>query len=165
MSRLNFAQLSEAFYLGSDQIKDTQAEIEKLKKIIGDSTLSKKIPITKEITKENVNISSINDKQQISSINNKQQIEYNNLDFMKLMQHPKFDDIVKNYVILNHPEWVNGTFNKMNKIGNHFNHLNDFNNFNNFKETFGNSNVQNYFFFFIFAMIFYLFLKSLFKEK
>jgi hypothetical protein len=41
MSRLNFAPLSDAFYLGSDQIKNTQEEINKLRQIISDTTLSK----------------------------------------------------------------------------------------------------------------------------
>jgi hypothetical protein len=46
MSRLYFAPIAEAFYLGSDQIKDTQAEIAKLKTIIGDSALVKKSSFT-----------------------------------------------------------------------------------------------------------------------
>ena len=41
MSRLNFATLNEAFNLGSEQIKNTRDEIDRLKKVITDSTLSK----------------------------------------------------------------------------------------------------------------------------
>jgi hypothetical protein len=41
MSRLNFAPLTDAFFLGSDQIRNTQDEINKLRKIISDTNVSK----------------------------------------------------------------------------------------------------------------------------
>jgi len=34
MNKLNFASVGEAFKLGSEQIKDTREEIEKLKKLV-----------------------------------------------------------------------------------------------------------------------------------
>jgi len=50
MSRLYFAPLEEAFYLRSDNIKDTKTEIDNLKKLIMDSTISKK-PQNNQISK------------------------------------------------------------------------------------------------------------------
>ena len=172
MSRLYFAPLSEAFYLGSDQIKDTQAEILKLKNIISDSSIS------------NLNGKKINENNQSNNVN--QRIGYsdetsvkfnsknNDIDtnLIKLIQHPKFEDIVKNYIIVKHPEWVNGTLNSTEFIPNKKNNkMNTMNTTSYLKQSFGNmysttvcSNIKNYLYFFIFALIVYLCLKKLLKN-
>jgi hypothetical protein len=36
------------------------------------------------------------------------QYDYNDFDFnlLRVVKHPKFDDVVKNYVLINHPDWL-----------------------------------------------------------
>ena len=166
MSRLYFSPISEAFILGSDQIKDTQAEIAKLKTIIGDSALVKKgsLNISKQETPDQrIGLSD----NVVANFNpNSLQKNNDNMDLMKLVQHPKFDDIVKSYIIVNHPEWANNILNNTMYIPNSKNNQNgqNYQNGQNFskssfnngftKENFGNtysttvcSNVKNYLFF------------------
>jgi hypothetical protein len=157
MSRLNYAPLAEAYFLGSDQIKDTQSEIAKLKSLITDSTLSKK---TNE-TKERIGSS---DSTSVSFVKNES--KENNLDILKIMQHPKFEDIVKNYVIVKHPEWINSTVGTIESVPNKNQNVKQ-----NFKEYFGSgysttvcSNIQNYLMFFIVTLCIYLFLKMVLKN-
>lgn len=128
MSKLNFASISEAFVLGSDQIKNTQEEISNLRKLITENTL--KEPPEKKID-------------QIPEEPVKPKIWFpEQLDITK---HPHFDEIVKNYVIVNHPEWMNA------------------------KESFGFgnkysstvcSNIERYILFFMSSLFIYLILKS-----
>jgi hypothetical protein len=142
--------LGEAYYLGSDKIKDTQSEIAKLKSLITDSTLSKK---TKD-TYERVGSS---DSTSVSFTKNEKN-DSKDVDILKIIQHPKFDDIVKNYVIVKHPEWINSTFSKTEFVPKS-------------KENFGTSysttvcsNIQNYLMFFIITLSIYLFLKMVLKN-
>ena len=106
MSRLGFANVGEAFMLGSDQIKNTQEEIAKLKALISDSSIQPKVvPVP------------ANDYQRIGpapqvtatfgeNVPSKNENENFDILLSKLIQHPRFDDIVKNYVDFKHPEWV-----------------------------------------------------------
>jgi hypothetical protein len=82
------------------------------------------------------------------------------------MQHPKFEDIVKNYVIVKHPEWINSTVGTIESVPNKNQNVKQ-----NFKEYFGNgysttvcSNIQNYLMFFIVTLCIYLFLKMVLKN-
>jgi hypothetical protein len=199
MSRLNFAPLTDAFYLGSDQIKNTQEEITKLRKIISESTLTKQNPTSKDkssSSSSSSNQSSINEnivqKEQQSKrvgysdnvvanfIKKDQNVPVDDTDILKIIQHPKFDDIVKNYIIVKRPEWINSTLNNTqylpnplnNNVKESFNSNKNDSNFGFLKQNFGNtysttvcSNIQNYIVFFIFTMIIYLMLKSFFEKS
>jgi hypothetical protein len=160
MSRLNYASLSDAFYLGSDKIKNTQDEINKLRKIIGDSNLSKSKneTISRESSSSSTteNFSSTG---QSSSESKPNKITYSEVssfetDILKIMQNPKFDDFVKNYVIVKHPDWVNIKGTSDISVKNNYS-----------KSTFGvNSSVNNYLIFFIISLLLYLWLKKLFNN-
>ena len=118
---LGFSNLDQAFVLGSNQIKDTQEEIANLKKLILDTNTQTK---KKTVTETNVplnytrigpadpvvanfaspNYPKVNSIAPPSSNFN----QNDDLMLLKVISHPKFDDIVKGYVLMNHPEWVNG---------------------------------------------------------
>ena len=203
MSRLNFAPLTDAFYLGSDQIKNTQEEITKLRKIISESTLTKQTSNIKDKSSSNQS----NNNQSNNNQSNKKEEEeeqvskrvgysdnvvanfikknnsgsLNDTDLLQIIQHPKFDDIVKNYIIVKRPEWINSTLSNTQYIPNPLNNNNvkesfkstkNDNNFGFLKQNFGNrysttvcSNIQNYIVFFILAMVIYLMLKSYFEKS
>jgi hypothetical protein len=156
MSRLNFAPISEAFYLGSDQIKDTRSEIENLRKVIGESQLVKKSqpPPTQSQVSSSVanNQTRIGNSDDVIANFNKQ--ENNNLDILKVVQHPRFNDIVKNYIIVNKPEWIKNS------------ELSNTQFIPNRKENFNLSqtNQQNFTYFLIFGLIVYIFLEKMLKE-
>ena len=170
MSRLNFAPIGEAFNLGSDQIKDTRAEIEKLKSLISETSLKKTKPLEEDTTK-------------LITYNNKSKSGNDtdtDIDLLKLIQHPKFDDIVKNYIIVKQPEWVKQNFGNFKQpelvkqnFGNFKQNFDNFKqNFGNFKQNFGNgsysttfcSNIKNYILFFIFGLLVYLILEKILKK-
>jgi hypothetical protein len=187
MSRLNFAPLAEAFYLGSDKIKDTQEEINKLRKIINgggpggpggpgegeysSSTLSKsKLSNSKDETNE----SSILEKNEKPpplnlSYSNKTADKASDADYLKVMQDPNFDQIVKNYIIIKHPDWVNSSFKENNK--NDKNDIKSKSSSSFIKEGFGGesysttvcSNIKNYIIFFVITLLIYLWLSNKFK--
>jgi len=180
MSRLYFAPIAEAFYLGSDQIKDTQAEIEKLKTIIGDSTLAKKssLNVAKKENNERVGQSD----NVVATFNQPPKNEnLNEIDLMRIVQHPKFEDIVKSYIIVQHPEWINNNLNNTMYIPNGIPNgirsgipngiQKSFFNQSFAKERFGevysttvSSNIKNYLFFFIAGMVVYLLLEKYIKK-
>ena len=175
MSRLYFAPISEAFYLGSDQIKDTQTEIAKLRTIIGDSALVKKssLNISKQEKPDDQRVGQSDNV--IATFNQPKKNEPTDLDLMKIIQHPKFDDIVKSYIIVQHPEWINGNLNNSMYVPNSNNlYIPNFSksSFQGFsKERFGatysttvSSNVKNYIFFFIAGMVVYLLLEKYLKK-
>jgi len=159
MSRLNFAPISDAFYLGSDQIKDTRSEIENLRKIIGDSELVKKPAQQNGVSKIDEGKKRIGYGDKIVANfdeNNKSTDE--NLDILKLVQHPRFNDIVKNYILLNKPEWIkNPELTSTSFLP------------NNQKENFVKSNLepptqQNFIYFLIFGLLVYIFLEKTLKS-
>ena len=137
---LRFAPLSDAFRLGSDQIKDTQQEIARLSKIISDSTLSKQSNPTKEPPpqKEKMTIP----EKKFEPIKNS---DLSDSDILKIIQHPKFENVVKSYMIVKHPEY----FQK-----------------ETIKENFGkNGSVANKcIVFFVISILFYIYLKNIFNE-
>lgn len=106
MSRLGFANIGEAFMLGSDQIKNTQEEIAKLKALITESSVAK--PANAQANAQSQNYQRIGPAPTTTAVFEppKKQEEDFNVLLSKLIQHPNFDDIVKNYVSFKHPEWV-----------------------------------------------------------
>ena len=171
MSRLNFTPIDQAFTLGSLQIKDTQEEIAKLTKILMESNTKKPVQQQTEGTAQQTpatqapppNYMRIGypDKQQ--AVFSPQQSNSNDIDYnlMKVIGHPKFDDIVKNYALIYHPEWLlnETTYVPVNTAGNATGKVADS------KSTFGNvyhstvcSDVQKYLIFFITSVIIFIIL-------
>jgi hypothetical protein len=180
MSKLNFASVSEAYSIGSEQIKNTQTEIAKLKKIIEESATKKPESLPEQ---KNVNSNLLSNNEGYSRIGNPDNVQANfcnnprlpqyvnhqiphftreqidheipmddfDYTFLKIMRHPRFDEIVKNYVIINHPDWIlNNTHYVPNNNGNP--------NYYRSKESFGSNEelTKNYVIFFIVAIMMYL---------
>jgi hypothetical protein len=112
MSRLYFTPVDKAFTLGSSQIKETQEEIDNLTKLILESntqTSKKKksapeTPLQTPATSDYQRIGMPDRQNAVFRPNTAQDdINYN---LMKVVGHPRFDDVVKNYVLINHPEWL-----------------------------------------------------------
>jgi hypothetical protein len=137
---LRFAPLSDAFRLGSDQIKDTQQEIARLSKIISDSTLSKQSNPTKEPPPPNEK--RILPEKKFEPITNN---DLSDSDILKIIQHPKFENVVKSYMIVKHPEY----FQK-----------------ETIKENFGKNGgvINKCIVFFVISILFYIYLKNIFNE-
>jgi hypothetical protein len=112
--RLNFTPVDKAFTLGSSQIKDTQEEIANLTKLILES--NKPLPSSKPKQKtENENEHVKNQSRDYMRVGypDQQHASFkppteNDIDYnlMKVIGHPKFEDIVKNYALIYHPEWL-----------------------------------------------------------
>ena len=114
MSRLYFTPVDQAFTLGSSQIKDTQEEIAQLTKLILESNGKTKGALPPPPKQKNVETSQMSPNYMRVGYPDQQRpvfrppaagddIDYN---LMKVIGHPKFDDIVKNYALINHPEWL-----------------------------------------------------------
>jgi len=132
MSKLNFAAVDKAFILGSSQIKDTQEEIAQLTKLILESNTPKKpkqknlspsetaydLPTSEMIRplkppQPNYNQTSAANYMRVGYPDQQRAVfspntAQDDIDFnlMKVVGHPKFDDIVKNYALIHHPEWL-----------------------------------------------------------
>jgi hypothetical protein len=104
MSRLYFTPLDKAFTLGSSQIKDSQEEIANLKKLILDSAEKDTKKTTKDKKPKYERIG-VPDKQ-VSTFRPPTESDDINYNFLKISSHPKFDDLVKNYAMVYHPEWL-----------------------------------------------------------
>ena len=113
MSRLYFTPVDKAFTLGSSQIKDTQDEIAQLTKLILETNGPQK-PKAKKINENGiipapspVSYARVGPPDQQTPFFRPpapgDDIDYN---LMKVIGHPKFDDIVKNYALIHHPEWL-----------------------------------------------------------
>jgi hypothetical protein len=175
MSKLLYAPIDKAFLLGSDQIKDTQEEIAKLKKIILQSQ-GKETAIVKKEPDTNLNIATeakqpppnyqrIGPPDNVtatfsSNSNCNDDIDYS---IFKVMRHPKFDEIVQNYVVMYRPEWLLRQTNYVAPV--------NVSRFGNFKESFGGysttavTQVQRYILFFVVCVIIFLALTMFLKEK
>ena len=204
MSRLNFTPVDKAFTLGSSQIKDTQEEIAQLTKLILESnTQTKKNkqknnepPETMSYSNQGTSLNRGPSQNHGPSQNfnqgnymrigypdqqtavfqprnkyNMEEIDYN---LMKVIGHPKFDDIVKNYALINHPEWLlrESVYTPSNIQQNKDYFGNNNVNTSYFGTSyFGNryqntvcSNVKNYIIFFISCIIIFIMLSIYFKE-
>ena len=158
MSKLNFSAINEAFLLGSDQIKNTQEEIAKLKQLIGNSELGIKPPPPQETAPP---YQRIGPPDKVSATFTEPSPGNFDQTYMNLIKHPRFDDIVHKYVSENHPNWLLSSTNFTPK-GNHYGYV---------KENFGNkyatticSDIKNYILFFIISLIIYMFLSLLVKR-
>ena len=185
MSKLNFASVTEAYSIGSEQIKNTQSEIARLKKIIEDSSKNQSdtltvIPEQKEkgVNNEYKRIGNPDTTQATfcKPMNNntgyvlskpeylQNEIPLDDFDytFLRIMRHPRFDEIVKNYVIINHPDWI---LNNTHYVPNNPNNPNQII-YSRSKEMFGSENVtKNYVIFFIVAIMIYLGICLVYKDK
>ena len=188
MSKLNFSPLSEAFNLGSDQIKNTKEEIAKLKELISDSSLKDSSKKSKNGTssiiekgsseKSEINNSSsssikTNDFKRIGNpdnltlnLNLNGQNLSSNVDddtlILKLVNSPKFEDIVKNYIIVKHPEWIGKSVRSTSYTN--VSYPNNVNSFESFGNKYNNtvcSNINHYIIFFVIMVSIYLLLKNL----
>lgn len=182
MSRLNFASINEAYNIGSQQIKSRQDEIDKLKKIIeGSSSQSsstmqnvESISTTKNTTTKNIppiqNNSIVPNSSKLVSPEVSPDTDNFEYSFYKLSNNPKFDQIIKNYIIINHPEWLmNNNTPTTNTPTTNTPTTNTPMNFSNTVSRFGtthkkNSNIQNYVIFFIISIVIYLLLILIFKK-
>jgi hypothetical protein len=158
MNKLNFTPVEKAFTLGSSQIKDTQEEINNLTKLI----LSSKKP-EKEPEKNNLFQP---DKQTavFQPSTPQDNIDYN---LLKVVGHPKFDDIVRNYVLIYHPEWLLSQTMYVpqieNKVVQNTNPVFSLSTFGNKYSSTVCSDVQNYLLFFIVSAVFFCILSIYFK--
>ena len=149
MSKLNFSNITEAYTIPSTVIKETANEITRLKKIVEDSTLNKQSPpphYERIGSPDKVEATFCKDKGNLPPSDD---FEYT---FLKLSRSPQFDDIIKNYIIYKHPDWLlNST------------------SYSPSKERFGASNlptdIKHYVIFFIVSIVIYLLLSLLLKRK
>ena len=185
MSRLNFSSVNEAFLLGSEQITNTQKEIAKLKALVLETSLSpnseKVLEKTEKTEKpeKNESISKspvVLDKERPEhpKVQPKQQ---NNdsltFDYMMIsvMSHPRFDELVHNYMLLKRPELFN-IQQKMNNLQNIDVGSQNVNIGPYTKESFGQEysasicfEIKRYIFFFIFSVVIFLFLTYILERK
>jgi hypothetical protein len=146
MSRLSYASVDEAFKLGSDQIKDVQEEIKKLKELVFETGNKKPKPTEK-----------------VNAVFEKKQPEpeppkpYQNQDtsvakdLEKNNNVPQFEDIVNKYISEKYPQMKETPLKStISKFG--------INAETAFKETFGElcSNIKNITIFFIISILVYI---------
>ena len=145
MGLLGFSNLDQAFILGSNQIKDTQEEIENLKKLILDTNTKKKVK--NETSAAPLNYTRIGPADPVVANFAQPTSDTNDLMLLKLIAHPKFDDIVKGYVLMNHPEWMNGNLTQTRSSKSYFG--------NKYSSTIC-SDVKRYIMFFIVCIIIFI---------
>ena len=157
MSKLSFSNITEAYNIPSAVIKETSEEITRLKKIVEDAALIKKQDNSYQRIGQPDKVNAKFCENDNISVDNKQQLDDFDYNFLKLSRNPQFDDIVKNYIIFKHPEWLlNSTdYSKQNVKYS--------------KENFGNRNgicddIKNYILFFIISIVIYLFLSFVLKK-
>lgn len=153
MSKLNFSNISDAYNIPSSIIKETSDEITRLKKVVEDSTFNKKQAPQGGYERignpDKVNATFCPSKNESPQIDD---FEYT---FLKLSRSPQFEDVIKNYILFKHPDWL----------------LSNTNYSHSQKESFGKSktglcdDIKNYIIFFIISMVIYLFLSLLLKKK
>jgi hypothetical protein len=171
MSRLYFTPVDKAFTLGSSQIKDTQEEIANLKKLIFES--SQNSPDEKKIKQipEKQRYERIGPPDQQVSVFKPPQ-EQDNFDYnlLKVVGDPRFKEIVKNYALIYHPEWLlkETVYTPGNNINQPSNNISQFGNtiskFGNMYQNTITASVQRYIVFFIISIVIFiglsLFLKN-----
>ena len=153
MSKLSFSNITEAYNIPSAVNKETSEEITRLKKIVEDAALIKKQDNSYQRIgqPDKVNVKFCENDNISIGIKQPDDFDYN---FLKLSRNPQFDDIIKNYIIFKHPEWLLNSTNYSKQ---------------NVKENFGNSNnicddIKNYIIFFIISIVIYLFLSFVLKK-
>lgn len=163
MSRLYFTPVEKAFTLGSSQIKDTQEEIANLKKLIFES--SQNSPDEKKIKQipEKQRYERIGPpSQQVSVFKPPQDQDNFDYNLLKVVGDPRFKDIVKNYALIYHPEWllketiyVPGK--KPSEFGNNTSQFgNTISKFGNMYQNTITASVQRYVIFFVICIVIFL---------
>ena len=152
MSKLNFSQISDAFLLGSDQIKNTREEIQTLRKLLDDTALESnkfKQQKSNRIGPPDTTIATCSTSQKSND----------DIDLLRIVQHPKFDDFAKKYILLKYPNLGNCNLQETSYVPKIQTTQ---------KEQFGNqysttiyTNVSNYLIFFVLSISIYIFLKSI----
>ena len=145
MSRLNFASLGDAFILGSQQIKDTQEEIARLKTLVLETSgmapkKKEELPVPPTLPPQSY--SRIGPSDNVEAVFTKTPpVNVNDL-IDKLIQSPRFEDIVKSYITKNYPNF------NLNAVK-----------YTPSKETFGSmcDNTKNMIIFILVAFMFYIF--------
>jgi hypothetical protein len=120
MSKLGYANINEAFILGSQQIKDTQEEIAKLKALISETSLTP--PVSPPVPPQPVPPQMDQVYQRIGPPPVTEAVfgEDNgsfNQTLSDLIKHPRFDDIVQEYLktkVNNNLSYTKSTFGQMN---------------------------------------------------
>ena len=172
MSKLNFSPITEAFTLGSDQIRNTQEEIARLKQLMGNVELGKP---ASSVNPPNLPPGTPPNYQRIGQPDavranfsppsaNVSGSSPSDINFLEVVKHPQFDDIVKNYVRERHPNWViTDTQSVPRAVKENFQE--------NFQENFGKryssticSDIKNYIVFFIISLVMYMFLSLVIKK-
>jgi len=163
-NKLNFANVSEAYNIASEQIKSRQDQIDKLKKIINENSDIIKTNKDQNIpnipnTISQLPVGPIQPVQPVQPVQKSEDFEYS---FYKLASNPKFDQAVQNYIILKQPTWINRMNNSPMNPMNQMNQMNQMNksNFGNFDST----DIKHYIIFFLFSIIVYLMLGILIKK-
>ena len=167
-NKLNFANVSEAYNIASEQIKSRQDQIDKLKKIIHENSDINKSPNNQNSpirdptgiipnTISQLPVEPIQPVQPVQPVQKSEDFEYS---FYKLASNPKFDQAVQNYVILKQPTWIkNVNTPQMNPMNIPMNQIGK-SNFGNFDST----DIKHYILFFVFSVIVYLMLGLLIKK-
>ena len=162
--KLNFANIDNAFKMGSSNFKDTQEEIANLKKLIQSDKPKKKTQMDDSpysITPK-INEPMNNFNQPMNNFNQPMNQQFNSFDYnlLKVMGDPRFDHVVRNYVLINHPEWLNCSNQQQNQSQNVPQKIPSLS-----KSTFGNNyssnicyEIKRYIVFFIFSVVIFLFL-------
>jgi hypothetical protein len=108
MSKLQFSPIDQAFSLSSEQIRDRQKEISDLKSLIlKSSTGNKEESSVPTPSKEEKPLPKEPSYERIGKPDKVTATFEPDDDYMfyRMMKHPKFDEIVKNYIMFKHPEW------------------------------------------------------------
>ena len=167
MSRLNFASIDKAFELGSKNIIDTQEEIANLKKLLASTIPAKqqppsdaKQPPTKE--KNTTGYQRIGPPdQQFASFNPNAKVPVDTFDndILRVIGHPRFNDVVSNYIAVKRPELANAPLQQTNYVP-----ANSISYFGNQYNSTVCSDVKRYVSFYIICVILFLGLTMWFKE-
>ena len=159
MSKLSFSNITEAYNIPSTIIKETSEEITRLKKIVEDAALIRKPDPVEQNYQRIGEPDKVNAK--FCEPTKNDDFEYS---FLKLSRNPQFDDIIKNYIIFKHPDWLlNNTSSSPQSNNGVQKRLYS-------KENFGISgnnicgDIKNYILFFIISIAIYLFLSVILKK-
>jgi hypothetical protein len=149
MFRLNYSSVDDAFKLGSEQIKDVQEEIKKLKDIVLETNNSKPKEKKKDVPPEPNRIGKPDTVD--ATFEKKETVKNDQISLSEMIRSPQFEEIVKKYISEKYPD--------MNKAPlKSTNYEPSKSTFGIFKETFGElcSNVKNIVTFFIVSILIYI---------
>ena len=168
MFRLNYSSVDDAFKLGSDQIKDVQEEIKKLKSIVLETS-----GIQKNEKPSSSSQKKKNDPERIwqpdtteATFEKKEPVQPPPAEMSKGIQNPNIEDIVKKVLSEKYPEMNNAPLKSTNyEPVNATGSVSKFT--ETFKETFGElcSNIKNIVIFFIVSILVYIIISIYFDRR